>query len=99
MMKNVILAATALLSIGAGSAFAESGDGWDMVQTLSARTPAMARPAEPKATTSAYGGVVIAHSTMTSYAGAPGFAATPRTVTSMPAASQSDISLMSYPLN
>jgi hypothetical protein len=98
-MKTLILAATALLSIGTGAAFAESGDGWDMVQTLST-APAMAQSTQPQAIAPVtYGSLVIAHSDTKNYDTASGFATSPQTVASRPTASRSEASSMGYLLN
>jgi hypothetical protein len=46
-MKSLVLAAAALLSIGAEAALAESSDGWDMPRTTPAAT-VTARLAQPQ---------------------------------------------------
>ena len=93
-MKTLILAALATLSIGAGAAFAETGDSYEWSQpTPTAAT--IARPAQPQA----YGGIVLAHSATKSSSTASGLATSPQAVTPQSAAPHSNASFGGYPLN
>src|SRR4051812_36783984 len=64
-MKTLLTAAFAMLTLGAGSAFAEGGDGWDMSHMLS-RGPVGFEMAQPPAAAMAPGaGAIVAHSETT----------------------------------
>jgi hypothetical protein len=98
-MKTLLLAATTMLSISMGSAFAESGGGWDMAQMLSTATPT-ARPAQPQPMAQTpYNGVVIAYNEAKSCGTASELAALPRNAMPQSASPRSDTSWAGYPLN
>jgi hypothetical protein len=84
-----------LLSIGVGTAFAESGDGWDLAQMASTAPTKTMSTAHREATP--HSGTTFLYGSTSNYVAPSGDTAAPRFVA--PAAPRVDDSLAGYPLN
>jgi hypothetical protein len=88
-MKTLLLAATTILTLGAGSAIAESGDGWDMPYvtpaaptTLTSKAPAADR------VVMSHNGATFVYGSTSNYVTSPEDTVTPRSI--MPATPRFD---------
>jgi hypothetical protein len=92
-MRNLVFAMAALLSIGAGTAFAESGDGWDMAH-MTSTTPTTIMPTTDRMAPPCSGATFVYGSTSNYVAPSEDTAAL-QSVT--PVAPRVDDSLAGYP--
>jgi|SRR4051812_33517813 len=97
-MKTLFIAAFATLALGAGSAFAEGGDGWDMAHMLSRGPVGFETMTKPQAAaTTPNAASIVAHSETTTR-NADGMEVKPRMGAPRPAETSIANPALGYPI-
>jgi hypothetical protein len=95
-MKTSLLGATAMLTIGIGSAFAEGGDGWDAAHMLDQGPVGFTMTQPQTAVRQLADGMIIAHSSTDTPAAMATVA--PQAVAPQPTTSRVSVPASSYPV-